>query len=869
VFALASRLNRRKDLLSGFMVSLLASEIPHRSRRELVRGPGCLSGSRLLFFVLMLLAAAAGAAPRLEVSLDRYQISLGDSAVLTMNFSDCTPSGMPELPMVANLQYAGQSSEQSYSLNGSSMTRNMVYSVELHPLQVGTYVIPEFEETVNGVRLRSRPLTLKVVKNNVPAPGAETGVAFIKIVPETNVIYSGQILPVELQCYCQNRVENIQMPQLASDNFVMGELPNSRQQATPVQVGNATYNLFRFRTSVTAIKTGVFTLGPATWSMTVVGGTRTFFGWTESRQTSFTSDAPEIRVLAVPVDKAPPGFNGAIGQFALAQCEAGPASVGVGDPITLKIRITGRGAFDTVTLPTNNEADWREFKVYPSSGKFETSDPMRMEGAKYFEQVVTPQNGAVKEIPPFAFSFFDPAQGVFRTLAHAAIPVAVHATAATPLPAAISSGGSPEEQAQDIVHIKPVPGKLRKIGLPLVRQPAFLALQALGPLAWICALIRRKRKEYLANNPRLCRQRQVAEVVRKGLAELGRPAMAEDPEKFHATILRLLREQLGERLNLPAPAITEAVVDDLPKNELRPETPAVLHELFQACNQYQYAPEHAGQGMSALIPKLKLALQDLRSMPAQPGQADYSRSAVAALLLLLSATTLRAQPTADAFTQANKLYEEGQYAQSAAGYEKIEQAGMVSTALYFNLGNALLKSGQVGRAIRAYRQAEKLSPRDADVRANLQIARRQAGSGNPALPGNRWTRWTGRLTLNEWTAAAAAATGLFFIVLTIRELFPAFKKFSAVLTVLPGLAAIGLGGCLGVAVDLNLVEKSVVIIVPEAVARRGPLPEAQSVFTMRDGTELLVLGGEGDWLQVSDAGRHAGWLWQQEAKIIP
>jgi hypothetical protein len=70
-------------------------------------------------------------------------------------------------------------------------------------------------------------------------------------------------------------------------------------------------------------------------------------------------------------------------------------------------------------------------------------------------------------------------------------------------------------------------------------------------------------------------------------------------------------------------------------------------------------------------------------------------------------------------------------------------------------------------------------------------------------------------------------------------------------------------------VDLNLVEKSVVIIVPEAVARRGPLPEAQSVFTMRDGTELLVLGGEGDWLQVSDAGRHAGWLWQQEAKIIP
>ena len=189
--------------------------------------------------------------------------------------------------------------------------------------------------------------------SRTPAGVPET--AFVRIVPSTNAIYLGQILPVELQCYCQDNVGNIQLPQFSSDNFIVGDLPNPRQRPSRVRVGNTLYNLFSFHTSATAIKTGTFALGPATWSLAVLSGQRNFFGMAESHQASFTSDAPEIRVLPVPTNGAPPGFNGALGDFTLAQYDAGPTTVGVGDPITLKIRIAGRGAFDTVTLPANNE----------------------------------------------------------------------------------------------------------------------------------------------------------------------------------------------------------------------------------------------------------------------------------------------------------------------------------------------------------------------------------------------------------------------------------------------------------------------------------------------------------------------------------
>ncbi len=115
-------------------------------------------------------------------------------------------------------------------------------------------------------------------------------------------------------------------------------------------------------------------------------------------------------------------------------------------------------------------------------------------------------------------------------------------------------------------------------------------MQAVPPLAWIAVLVWRRQKESLANNPRLRRRRHVARVVEQGLADLARQAAAGDYEPFYAGVFRLLQEQLGERLDLPASAITEAALEDLPRHGLDADTQKLLHELFHACNQYRYTP---------------------------------------------------------------------------------------------------------------------------------------------------------------------------------------------------------------------------------------------------------------------------------------
>jgi len=237
---------------------------------------------------------------------------------------------------------------------------------------------------------------------------------------------------------------------------------------------------------------------------------------------------------------------------------------------------------------------------------------------------------------------------------------------------------------------------------------------------------------------------------------------------------------------------------------------------------------------------------------------------ICGLIVAGSICASRAEPAASAFDQANKLYEQGNYAEAAAGYEAMIHSGATSPTLYFNLGNACFKAGQKGRAIAAYRQAETLAPRDPSLRFNLQFVRNTV-TGRDTVPGARWQRWLATLTLNEWTALAAGAFWLWFLLLALREFRPAWRRTLSGYTATAGLAAVLLAACLGAAAFEHANTRSAVVIVPEAIVRYGPLEESQVFCQLRDGMEVSVLdekqiSGQEPWLQVQDNAHRVGWL---------
>ncbi len=238
------------------------------------------------------------------------------------------------------------------------------------------------------------------------------------------------------------------------------------------------------------------------------------------------------------------------------------------------------------------------------------------------------------------------------------------------------------------------------------------------------------------------------------------------------------------------------------------------------------------------------------------------------LLLFCAWSVSRADDVSTAFDQANKLYEEGKFTDAAAAYQKMLQQGRASPALYFNLGNALFKAGQVGRAVLNYRLAERLAPRDPDIRANLKFARNSVASGPMTTPG-WWQRWTSRLTLDEWTLLACGAFWLWLGLLTLGQWRPALRKSLSGYTATAGVGAALLTVCLGVESYNRFAAKSVIVAEREAVVHFGPWNESPNHFTVRDGMELTVLDTKGEWVQIADSAKRIGWLRRDQVLVLP
>lgn len=223
-----------------------------------------------------------------------------------------------------------------------------------------------------------------------------------------------------------------------------------------------------------------------------------------------------------------------------------------------------------------------------------------------------------------------------------------------------------------------------------------------------------------------------------------------------------------------------------------------------------------------------------------------------------------AELSVGAFDAANKMYDEGKYADAASAFEKLSQSGERSAAVYFNLGNAYFKSGHLGRAIAAYRRAEELSPRDQDVHANLQFARNQVQG--PTLISTRWQQFLGKLSLNEWTAATCACLWIWVGLLVVLQWRPSLKatlrNYIIGLGMVAGLTCVCLGGSYAEAQSV----RTGFVVSPVVAAHNGPLDESPNAFTVHDGAELRVLDQKDEWLQVS-VGNRIGWVKKKDVMM--
>jgi len=221
----------------------------------------------------------------------------------------------------------------------------------------------------------------------------------------------------------------------------------------------------------------------------------------------------------------------------------------------------------------------------------------------------------------------------------------------------------------------------------------------------------------------------------------------------------------------------------------------------------------------------------------------------------------------EAMRAGNKSYEAGRFDEAVDIYEAIVEAGIADKALYYNLGNAYFKQGNLGRTILNYRRACRLNPRDSDVTGNLAVARAQtldrldtsAGSGltNLVQVAEEW------LPLREAAVLALMLWLLIGVFVTTAILSRALRRHS-----------LWAAGILGIFLIMGLFSMAnryyvantaspAVIIAREINVTSGPGSSEQYVveFNLHSGAEVQIVERRPGWRQIALPGNDfKGWV---------
>jgi len=140
--------------------------------------------SRLLPLALSLLALSTQAA-ELVGSIDRARISSGETVDLTLETSDVTQFGKPDLTPL-NDAFDVRGTRQLNSLNtldGAQATTRWI--ITLLPKQNGSVIIPSLQLG----ELKSQPISLQVVQAEPQEPGSQQGPVFMEATLDQDSVY--------------------------------------------------------------------------------------------------------------------------------------------------------------------------------------------------------------------------------------------------------------------------------------------------------------------------------------------------------------------------------------------------------------------------------------------------------------------------------------------------------------------------------------------------------------------------------------------------------------------------------------------------------------------------------------------------------
>ena len=217
------------------------------------------------------------------------------------------------------------------------------------------------------------------------------------------------------------------------------------------------------------------------------------------------------------------------------------------------------------------------------------------------------------------------------------------------------------------------------------------------------------------------------------------------------------------------------------------------------------------------------------------------------------------------FADAARAYDENHLPEAIQGWKALVDEGQALPEVLFNLANAYYRNGELGEAIRAYRQAQRLAPRDPDIRANLGFAAQSAGIVLPATPPVAALLLD--FSFREWLGFGSTCFWLLALTIAAWIAWPRYR-FAArpAAAALAFFLLVALAG-LGAHYDLQRAPECVVMARDQKV-RSSPLVTSTPLLAIPAGAIVRKVDARGDWFEIRYDNTR-GWLPAAVLSTVP
>lgn len=216
---------------------------------------------------------------------------------------------------------------------------------------------------------------------------------------------------------------------------------------------------------------------------------------------------------------------------------------------------------------------------------------------------------------------------------------------------------------------------------------------------------------------------------------------------------------------------------------------------------------------------------------------------------------------------ADSAYAAADYATAIHIYEQLLATEGEAATVYYNLGNAYYKSGDIARSILNYERAQLLDPSNEDTQFNLELARSKAVDKNVVVSELFFVRWlrsfASILSVDGWGKCGILCFIILILCFTLfifskkrktKKIIFIFALLSLVCTVLANVIASSLK-------DKLVYRESAIIMEPSVTIRSTPSTSGTELFILHEGKKVTIKDDSmKDWKEIEIEDGNIGWL---------